>query len=245
MATNSDLRSIIPSASRRFISTTVRRFVRDKISLSETSYSNTANGVPVTMHATRSNETQPILSFTFPFTPQQIQYANIGPELQEISRPGKMPIVAFARFRSRQLSIKFLIAVPNDGLFTPVDDDLELLFDIANLARPVFFTNMDKQISNPLGTNDASKNIFWSITDLNFSSIRRNDQNQITAAEANMTLVENVNPNVVVAELPVITYGSNITIPPKTGTDPSLDFLDYTVVRGTSTFGQAISGETE
>jgi hypothetical protein len=245
MATNSDLRSIIPSNSRRFISTTVKRFVRDRLSLTETLYTNTANAVPVTMHATRSNENQPMLSFTFPFTPQQIQYGNIGPELQEISRPGKMPIVAFSRFRSRQLSIKFLIAVPNDGLFTSVDNDLELLFDMANLARPVFFTNMDKQISNPMGTTDASKNIFWSITDLNFSSIRRNEQNQITAAEANMTLVENVNPSVVVADLPAITYNTTVNIPKKDNPDPVPDFLDYTVVRDSSSYGGAISGNID
>lgn len=245
MATNSDLRSIKPSESRRFISTTVRRFVRDAKTLTETIYSNQANSTPVVMHATRSNETQPNLSFTFPFTPQQIQYGNIGPELQEISRPGKMPIVAFSRFRSRQLTIKFLIAVPNDGLFTSVDDDLELLFDIANLARPVFFTNMDKQISNPLGSNDASKNIFWSITDLNFSSIRRNDQNQITAAEANMTLVENTNPSVVVAELPKITYDTPVDIPKTDNPDPVVEFLDYTVVRGSSTYTGAILGNTD
>lgn len=244
MARNSDLRSVKVS-SRTFISTVVRKFKRDPLStieFTETIYTNTANGIPVTMHATRSVETQPQLSFTFPFTPQQIQYGNIGPELQEIARPGKMPIVAFSKFRSRQLSIKFLIAVPNDGLFTSVDNDLELLFDIANLARPVYFTNMDKQISNPLGTTDASKNIFWSITDLNFSSIRRNDQNQITAAEANMTLVENVNPRIVVAELPKITYNTKITIPKKDTPAKEVDFLDYTVVRGNSTVAGSILG---
>jgi hypothetical protein len=245
MTFNSDLRSINPSNSRRFISTSVRRFVRDAITLTETSFTNTANNVPVTMHATRSNETQPQLSFTFPFTPQQIQYGNIAPELKEITRPGKMPIVAFNRFKARQLSIKFLIAVPNDGLFTSVDNDLELLFDIANLARPVFFTNMDKQISNPMGTTDASKNIFWSITDLNFSSIRRNEQNQITAAEANMTLVENVNPKVVVAELPVITYTTAVDIPKKDNPDPQIDFLAYTSVRDSSQFSGNILGPTQ
>ena len=197
------------------------------------------------MHATRSNETQPQLSFTFPFTPQQIQYGNIAPELQEITRPGKMPIVAFSRFRSRQLSIKFLVAVPNDGLFTSVDNDLELLFDMANLARPVFFTNMDKQISNPMGTTDASKNIFWSITDLNFSSIRRNEQNQISAAEANMTLVENTNPKVVIADLPVITYSSEVNIPTKDTTDPEGDFLAYTSVRDSVKYSNNILGPTK
>jgi hypothetical protein len=243
MATTSDLRSIKPKNSK-FISTTVRVFNRGTTSLTETLYSNSASTLPVTMHCTRSLETQPQLSFTFPFTPQQIQYGNIGPELQEISRPGKMPIVAFSRYRSRQLSIKFLIAVPNDGLFTSVDDSLELLFDMANLARPVFFTNMDKQISNPMGTTDASKNIFWSIQDLNFSSIRRNEQNQISAAEANMTLVENINPRIVVAELPKITYDTPVDIPKKDIPATEVDFLPYTSVRDRDQFSGNILGPT-
>jgi hypothetical protein len=241
MATTSDLRSIKPR-NAKFISTTVRAFNRGTTSLTETLYSNSASTLPVTMHATRNNETQPQLSFTFPFTPQQIQYGNIGPELQEISRPGKMPIVAFSRYRSRQLSIKFLVAVPNDGLFTSVDDSLELLFDIANLARPVFFTNMDKQISNPLGTTDASKNIFWSIQDLNFSSIRRNEQNQISAAEANMTLVENINPRVVVAQLPKITYDQKVDIPTKDIPNTEAGFLPYTSVRDKAKYSGNVFG---
>ena len=246
MATNSDLRSIKPSA-RTFISTTVTKFKRnplDEVELTKTAYTNTANALPVTMHVTRSIETQPQISFTFPFTPQQIQYGNMGPELQEISRPGKMPIVAFSRFRSRQLSIKFLVAVPKDGLFTSVDNDLELLFDIANIARPVFFTNLDKQISNPIGTTDASKNIFWSIQDLNFSSMRRNDSNQITAAEANMTLVENVNPRVVIAELPKITYTTAVDIPKKGGPNPQDEFISYTAVRDRGTYSGNVLGPT-
>jgi hypothetical protein len=96
-----------------------------------------------------------------------------------------------------------------------------------------------------MGTTDASKNIFWSITDLNFSSIRRNEQNQITAAEANMTLVENVNPSVVVADLPAITYNTTVNIPKKDNPDPVPDFLDYTVVRGNSTYGGAILGNID
>jgi hypothetical protein len=247
----SNLRSIKPR-STNFISTTVRvynRVFKDKttgldktVSRTETTYSNSAANSPVTMHCVRNNASQDQLSFVFPFTPQQIQYGNIGPELMEISRPGKMPLVAFSKFKSRQLSVKFLIAVPSDGLFTSIDDSLELLFDMANLARPVFFTGMDKQISNPLGSTDASRNIFWSIQDLNFSSIRRNEANQITAAEANMTLIENVNPNIVVADLPVITYNEKIIIPRKTGTNPEGNLLSYTSVRNKEVYSDNIFG---
>lgn len=198
-----------------------------------TSFTNTSSNTPVTMHTTKRLASDDSLSFTFPFTPQQVQYGNIAPEISEISRPGKMPIWAFTRFKSRQLNFKFLVAVPQDGLYTSVDDSIELLFDIVNTTRPVYFTNMDKQISNPLGKDDASKNIFWSIADMSFSSIRRNESNQITACEVDMSLVENVNPRLIIAELPKISYTENVPIPNKTPGKPAeTDFLSYTYVRG-------------
>lgn len=234
---NSDLRSVTvrPVTLLRERGIIVPRTATSRRSTNVISFTNTANNTPVVMHTTKRNAADDTLSFTFPFTPQQVQYGNIAPELSEISRPGKMPIVAFARFKSRQLSFRFLVAVPQDGLFTSVDDSIELLFDIANTARPVYFTNMDKQISNPLGKDDASKNIFWSITDMSFNSIRRNESNQITACEVDMTLVENVNPRLIVAELPKISYTEAPVIPQKTpGAPTETDFLSYTRVRSTS-----------
>lgn len=184
------------------------------------------------------SSTQQPMSYYFPFTPQQIQYANVSPEMSELQRPGKMPIIAFNRFKSRQLSLKFLIAVPQDGLFTSIDESMEFLFKMANTALPVYFTNMDRQISNPLSNSTSSNQskIFWSITDLNFSSVRRNENNQITVAEANITLVENMNPIIKVAQLPVISYSEAVpTTPPSGGSGGSGNKEDqyptYTEVR--------------
>lgn len=160
------------------------------------------------MHTVRSERPsdQP-LSFVFPFTPQQIQYTNMSPELSEIQRPGKMPLIAFNRYRARQLSFRFLIAVPLDGMFIEVDSSIEFLQTMASQGKTVYFTNLDRQITNPLVSGDSQR-IFWSITDLTFSSIRRNEGNEITAAEANITLVENVNPKIKAAELPKLAYTS-------------------------------------
>lgn len=234
---NSNLRNITITPSRSFITQTNRTVIFNGRSSLQTTYVGKTNAQFATMHLTRRNSSDPTWSFTFPFTPAQVQYSNLSPELSELSRPGKMPIVAFSRFRSRQISLKFLIAVPLDGMFVSIDDDIELLFDMANTARPVYFTNMDKQISNPLGKTTESKNIFWSITDLNFSSIRRNEDNKVTAAEANLTLVENTNRAVLVSPLPRISYTENIPIPSRpsgsstSGSRP-VQFLDYTIIRG-------------
>lgn len=230
----SNLRSITITPTRSTITQTNRTVVFNNRSSLQTTYVGKTNTQYAEMHLTRTRAGDPNWSFTFPFTPAQIQYSNLSPELSELSRPGKMPLVAFSNFRSRQIAIKFLVAVPMDGMFTTVDDDILLLFDMANTARPVFFTNMDKQISNPLGQTDASKNIFWSITDMNLSSIRRNEDNQITAAEVNLTLVENTNKAVIVGSLPPISYAENVP-PPTRSTSPSSptrDLLDYTDRRG-------------
>jgi hypothetical protein len=166
--------------------------------------------------------------FIFPFTPQQIEYSNLSPEITEISRPGKTPLIAFSRYRAKQISFRFLLAVPQDGLFISIDDQIEQLQRIVNSTRTVYFTNLDRQITNSL-TSGNTNGIFWSIIDFSLSSIRRNADNKIVAAEANVTLVENINPTLKVADLPVITYTSAVPQQNKPSDKPKEDdVLDYT-----------------
>jgi hypothetical protein len=184
------------------------------------------------MHLVRrigNTTAQETLSYYFPYTPQEIQYSNFSPELSEINRPGRQPIIALNRFRARQVSFRFLIARPLDGLVLPVDDSVEFVHRMALAARPVFFTNLDRQITNPLSSGD-SETLFWSITDLTFSSVRRNSDNKITAAEANLSLVENTNPTIKIADLPRITYTTQTPAAnrPASSADRSADFNSYT-----------------
>lgn len=173
-----------------------------------------------TMWTVPTADGSPQYAYTFPFTPQQIQYNNMSPELAEINRPGRLPIIALNRRRARQVALKFLIAHPQDGLFSSVDDSIAELYLMIDTAQPVYFTNLDKQISNSLLDSIATRDtrVFWSITDFNFSSIRRNNDNQIVAAEANLTLVESVNPKIKVSSLPRLSYGNT---PPSSGGRPS------------------------
>lgn len=167
----------------------------------------TADPLRATMWTEPKADGSPQYAYTFPFTPQQIDYTNLGPELSEVLRPGRKPIVAFTRFKARQIALRFLIAVPQDGLFASVDDSVQELQRMVNTASRVYFTNMDKQITNSLTTE--SSQVFWSIIDFTLSSVRRNADNKITSAEATLTLVENTNPIISAVELPKITYSSN------------------------------------
>lgn len=163
-----------------------------------------------TMISAKSTNDQDDLEFTFPFPPQVISYRDLSPEMSQIARPGKTPIVAFSRYKARQVDIKFLVAVPTDGLFIDVETDLRILQFMASTGRPVWFYNYDKFLGNQF--SDAIVGIatfFWTITDLSFESVRRNSAQRIVQASVSMSIVENNNPNVVVAELPKITYGED------------------------------------
>lgn len=189
-----------------------------------------------TMWTTPSASSNIQLKFEFPFTPQQIQYTNLSPEISEIQRPGRKPLVVFSRYRARQIALRFLIAVPQDGLFSSVDQSIQDLQLLVSKASPVYFTNLDRQITNGLSAG-STQQIFWSIIDFSISSIRRNGQNQITAAEATLTLVENTNPKLKVADLPKISYTSETpqNNPPRAGS------RDVDLTRPTWTESEAAS----
>jgi hypothetical protein len=184
------------------------------------------------MIAAKSASSDDDLEFEFPFPPQQVSYSDLAPEIAQIQRPGRTPIIAFNRFKARQVNIRFLVAVPYDGLLIDVENDIATLQCIACSGRPVWFYNFDKFFANVTGrSEDTSNAFFWSITDLSFESVRRNSAQKIVQADMNMTLVENTNPNIVVAELPRIQYtDSPVQQNPTTSTSQGREksFIEYT-----------------
>ena len=162
------------------------------------------------MIASKTQDSQDDLEFTFPFPPQTISYRDLTPEMSQIQRPGRSPIVAFSKYRARQVDIQFLVAVPNDGLQIDVETDLRTLQAMANTQRPVWFYNYDRFLTNAFSEAlGGTTNFFWTITDINFESVRRNSAQRIVQAQVSMSLVETNNPKIVVAQLPKITYGEN------------------------------------
>jgi len=185
------------------------------------------------MIAAKTQGTEEELEFTFPFPPQSVSYRDLAPEMSQIARPGRTPIVAFSRYKARQVDLQFLVAVPTDGLFIDVENDVRLLQFMAATGRPVWFYNFDKFLGNTFSEITIGQiTFFWTITDLNFTSIRRNSAQRIVQAEVSMSIVENNNPKIVVAQLPKITYGEN---PPARSNRPSTappeqEFVEWTDV---------------
>jgi len=184
------------------------------------------------MIAAKNKTEQDNLEFEFPFPPQQVSYSDLAPEIAQIERAGKTPIVAFTRYKARQVTLQFLLAVPFDGLQLDIENDIATLQIIASSGRPVWFYNFDRFLGNPIGrtTTDATT-FFWTISDLNFDSLRRNSAQRIVQADMTMTIIENNNPSIVVADLPTITYSEDVKEQnPSSGSSKSKeqDFMEYT-----------------
>jgi hypothetical protein len=171
-----------------------------------TTVSRTDNVRYLEMIAAKTSLTDDDLEFVFAFPPQQVSYGEMSPEVTQIRRPGRKPLVAFTSYRARSCSIEFLIAVPFDGMFNDVEGDIELVRRIAQSGRPVTFINTDQFLGSEFGETVAESSPFWSITDFSFESMRRNAAGKIVSAQVQMSLVENVNPDIAIVELPPIVY---------------------------------------
>jgi len=172
------------------------------------------------------------LVFQFPFPPEQVSYSAVGPEMVEIPRPGRKPLVLWAGPKAKRVRFQFLVALPNDGMFIDVEDALKTLSEIAQSARPVFFTNADNFLGAP-GSYGGGSLTFWTIFDLSFDSQRRNAAQRITSARCTIDLVENTNPQLDVVKLAPIEYTELVPIKnPLPDDEPAEELRDYVNVAG-------------
>lgn len=183
-----------------------------------------------TMEAIKLRADQDTLIFQFPFPPEQISYSEMSPEMTAINRLGRKPLVLWARPRAKRISISFMVAVPNDGMFIDVEDSLQTLQEIAESTRPVIFSNTDGFLGAP-GSYTGGELTFWTIMDLSFDSVRRNAGQRITSARVQMSIIENANPLIEVIQLPEIDYTEIAPVNnPLNEEAPAAEILDYTTV---------------
>ena len=157
------------------------------------------------------NTSDTIYEFYFPYMPIEISYDNLSDEVVEIARPGTTPIVAFKSHRLMKISFQFIVTVPLDGLFTDVEDSLNLLRKFAtNSNRVVKFFNMDSMLETVERYRNSPASIlsdgpqFFNIVDLSVSAVRRSTSGKITQATVNVTMVENQNPVIATVPIPPI-----------------------------------------
>ena len=182
------------------------------------------------MEAVQIRQSDPELVFQFPFPPEQVSYSEMAPEMVAIDRPGRKPLVLFGKPKAKRITLSFMVAVPNDGMFIDVEDALETLQEIAASTRPVVFTNTDGFLGAP-GSYTGGELAFWTIMDLTFDSVRRNAGQRITQARCNMSLIENVNPLLEVVQLEPIVYTEIAPFRnPEDEEEEAESFLDFTDV---------------
>jgi hypothetical protein len=173
-----------------------------------------------------------LVSFVFPFPPQQVSYSELAPEFSEIRRPGRVPLIAFSGYKLKKVQIEFLVAVPSDGMFIDIEDDLDFLRNIVDQGGMVLFLNADKFLGYEFGqVLEESRAPLWTITDMSFDSVRRNANGKITSAQVRLSLTENYFRTVSIVQLPEIIYEE--TVPERNGTNTAEqskedDFIKWT-----------------
>ena len=184
----------------------------------------------LTMVASKTSATDQDLEFVFAFPPQQVSYSAFAPEISEIRRPGRKPLVAFTSFQSRKVDIEFLVAVPFDGLFTDIENDIDLVRQIVQSGRPVVFVNTDQFLGSEFAETLSESSPYWSITNMGVQSMRRNGSGKIVSAQVSLSLVENVNPDITIVELAPIQYEESPTPQNESGGSESKeeDFIKWT-----------------
>ena len=147
--------------------------------------------------------------FEFPFPPANLQYTSLTPEWVEVNRPGYVPLTGLAKYKLMRIQFEFLIAAPFDGIKYSVEEELNLLRNMANSIQPVYFNGMDSLTNTPIalpGASRTSTGMFFRITDFTITSMRRNPSNQITAAQCSMALQEDFSLAVNAVTMPAIEY---------------------------------------
>jgi hypothetical protein len=181
--------------------------------------------------------------FVFPFVPKDVTYSNLSSVWTEINRTGRHPIVDWTGFQLLKVSFTFElvartstdIAQPRDGfgLYFSVDEQINILRQMATAPYPVSFLNMDtffsKELRYPLYTQ--GRGVEFVITDFAVQSVQRTvssggtettsiQPNQISRASCTITLQECPIEQVDIISIPKITVCSKDKCPAPTCKEP-------------------------
>lgn len=151
-----------------------------------------------------------ISNYVFKYPPTNVQFENLSPEYAEVERPGLVPLIGLRQYKLMRLQFEFLVANPFDGIWYPVDGDLLALREIANNPGPIYFNGMDNFLGTgfvlPGNNRDNASGAFFRIVDFSVNSLRRNTDNEITAAQCTMAMQEDYNLAIKAVSMPAITY---------------------------------------
>lgn len=155
---------------------------------------------PVTI-GSGSTRREEVLSFTFPFAPTDISIDGLAHEYAELQRPGRTPLVRFAKVKPLSISINVLVTHESAKGISSAEENVILLSTLARTKTDLIVTGLGPLISRAK----------YRITDMSVTVNRLSPDNKITMASVNLTLTQSVSVTQVVPgmikikDVPVVT----------------------------------------
>jgi len=132
---------------------------------------------------------------SFPYGPQGITYDGIGLEYSTVERPGLKPLLEPTAKKQRTIAVIALLATPQDGGKSSVEDMIDVFVNIANESEDCAFT---------YGVATLPYRV--RLTQFSYTAIQRDLDGNITQAEINLQLDERILFSQSIVALKAITY---------------------------------------
>lgn len=126
-----------------------------------------------------------ILRFTFPFTPNNISIDGLSDEYATLDRPGRFPLVYFAKRKPLTVTLKTLVTATTGRGIDSAEQNIVRLANLARSRSPV--------IVNGFGTIVTGTKFY--VTDFSTDAVRLNALQDMTMANVTITLTQASTPS--------------------------------------------------
>ena len=134
------------------------------------------------------------LSYYFEVSPNEVNLQRLALQYNELDRPGIKPMLQSRNPQLQQMTVTAIVSAHGDDkYFETCQPQIDGLLALVGM-------DVDLVIAYP----GVPATMTWRITDLSLRTMRRNDMNEITIAEANITFTEATQLPAVVPGMPVI-----------------------------------------
>jgi len=129
--------------------------------------------------ATESPTSLQRVTYVFPVSPNEISVNRIPIVYSEIGRPGRKPILKSAGKQLKQVTATLMVVDGAKSFLSSAQPQINALEALAQFDYDlnIFYPGIDSSVK-------------WRITDLSFRTVRRDTNNVVTLAEANITFTE-------------------------------------------------------
>ena len=119
-------------------------------------------------------------SVTFPLAPNDVSFSDLADRYEEIERPGRDPLVYMSSKRNPKLELRLLLTANENRGSASMEFSLVWLRLVARVDIDVILVGM--------GLMSSSSR--YRVAEMNANAVRLNPNQEITAAEVTLTLIE-------------------------------------------------------